>query len=448
MTEVPSTQPEGKTVNRIKSLKGVYSPPGDEYVSHLSLILGALAEEETIIKGIAPGKHVQRTADCLRALGVDIEKGDRQDTVIVKGTGAFSGGPGLTQPEQSIDCGDSVITFELMTGVLAGQKFNTTLTGSDRLNKHSISRVLNPLKVLGADFELPEEGSLPLEIRAGRLMGMSYQNPKGSAIVKAATLLAGLGSSIPVEFTEPLRTWDHTERLLKTFGANLNSKTSGGGHGEYSVRLEPGGILQGKEIIVPGDISAALYLIVAALLLPKSDLILKDVGLNPGRREIVKVLSRMGGKIELENRNMVGGESVCDIHIRHSKLKGIGISGKSVAWLMEDIPALVVAAAFAKGETYIKEIEDLRTMEIDYISALVKNLKVLDLDVGEYPDGLIFRGKTVHDGGEFDSFGDYRLALAFHVAALACHGESTITGYEVIDEYWPDFDSVIDALKV
>ncbi len=447
MTEVPSTQPEGKTVNRIKSLQGVYKPPGDEYISHLSLILGALAEGETIIRGIAPGQNVQKTAACLRVLGVEIERGDRRDTVVVKGTGAFSGGPGLTQPEQSIDCGDSVITLELMTGVLAGQKINATLTGSDRLNRHSIYRTLNPLKVLGADFELPEEGSLPLEIRAGRLMGMSYQNPKGSAIVKAATLLAGLGSSFPIEFAEPFRTWDHAERLLKTFGANLNSKTSGGGHGEYSVRLEPGGILQGNEIIVPGDISAALYLIVAALLLPKSDLILKDVGLNPGRREIVKVLSRMGGKIELDNRRMVGGESVCDIHIRRSKLKGTGISGKSVAWLMEDIPALVVAAAFAEGETYVKDIEDLRDMEIDYISALVQNLKVLDLDVGEYPDGLIFRGKTVHDGGEFDCFGDYRLALAFHVAALACHGESTIAGYEVIDEYWPDFDAVIDALK-
>jgi len=447
LTEVPSTQPEGMTVNRIKSLKGVYSPPGDEYVSHLSLILGALAEGETIVKGLAPGKHIQRTIACLKALGVEIEIGDRRDTVIVKGTGAFSGGPGLTQPEQSIDCGDSVITFELMTGVLAGQKFNATLTGSDRLQRHSISRVLNPLKILGADFELPEEGSLPLQIRAGRLMGMSCQNPMGSAIVKAATLLAGLGSSFPVEFAEPLRTWDHTERLLKTFGAVLSCKASGGGHGEYSVRLEPGGILQGQEIIVPGDISAALYLIVAALLLPGSDLILKDVGLNPGRREIVKVLSRMGGKIELENRHMVGGESVCDIHVQYSKLKGIGISGKSVTWLMEDISALVVAAAFAEGETYIKEIEDLRNMEIDYITALVQNLKALDLDVGEYPDGLIFRGKAVHDSGEFDCFGDYRLALAFHVAALACHGESTITGHEVIDEYWPDFNTVIDALK-
>ena len=448
MNEVITTGSGDRTVKRIRSLKGAFRPPGDQYISHLGLIVGALAEGETIISGLAPGQNVRCTIDCLRDLGVEIREGPGLDSVTVVGTGACGGGPGLATPAKALDCGSSATTVELMAGLLTGQGMDATLVGDNNLSRRPMERIAEPLKVMGAEIGLSEEGTLPMVIKGRRLSGITYENPTGSAVVKSSVLLAGLGASDPVEYNEPVRTWDHTERLLKGFGAKLETRTSGGGHGEYSVRLESGSPLFGREIKVPGDISAALYLVIAALLLPKSDLILKDVGLNPGRKEAIKVLVRMGGKIEISNRHMVGAESWCDLHIRRSKLKGTGISGRSVAWLMDEIPAVVVAAAFAEGESYIKDIEEMRNMEIDRISAMVQNLKVLGLEVGEYPDGLIFRGKPVHDGGEFDSFGDYRIALAFHAAALACHGESTIHGYDVTIDYWPDFAEVIEALKI
>lgn len=448
MAEIKSERSEDKVITRIKGLNGVYRPPGDEHICHLSLILGALAEGETKILGLAPGQNIQRTIACLQDLGVEIIRDPASDSLIVIGTGACSGGLGLVEPEKELFCGNSAITAELMAGLLVGQGLNATIVGSEGLCRLPIVEVVEPLRLMGAEIDLSEEGTLPMRVKGGLLSRITYENPKAYAVTKSSVLIAGLGVSDPVEYREPVRSRDHVERVLKTFGAKLETKTSGGGRGEYSVMLIPGAPLHGNEIRIPGDASAALYLAVAALILPKSDLILKDVGLNPGRREGIHVLTRMGGKIEIDNRHTVGSESWCDLHIRRSKLKGIGISGKSVAWLMEDIPALVVAAAFAEGESYLKDVEELRHKETDRISALVHNLKVLGLEVGEYPDGLIFRGKQVHDGGEFDSFGDYRVALACHAAALACHGESTVMNYEVASDFWPAFTEAVEVLKV
>ena len=448
MDEEVAASSGDRSVKRIRSLKGAYRPPGDEFISHLGLIVGALAEGETILQGFAPGRNVRRTLDCLRSLGVGIREGPQRDSITIVGTGACGSGPGLVAPTSTLDCGNSATTVELLAGMLAGQGIDATLVGDEGLSRRPMDRVVEPLRVMRAEIALTEEGTLPMEIRGRSLSGISHESPIGSAIVKSSVLLAGLGASGPTEYREPLRTRDNTERMLKSFGANMDTKTTGGGRSEYSVRLEPSAALVGREVSVPGDVSSALYLVVAALLLPRSDLILKDVGLNPGRREAIKVLTRMGGKIEITDRRMVGSESWCDLHVRRSKMKGTGISGSSTAWLIDEMPALAVAAAFAEGESYVKGAEELRRTETDCISALVHNLKALGLEVGEYPDGFILKGKTVHDGGEFDSFGDYRVALAFHVAALASHGESVIHGYDVIEESWPDFPEVIEVLKI
>lgn len=437
-----------RTVNRIKSVKGVFNPPGDEFISHLALVVGALAEGVTTVKGLSRGQNVERTLECLQALGVEIRRGGINDTVTISGSGACGNGSGFETPVNALECGNSSTTVELMAGLLVGQGIRATLVGSERLSSVQMEGMVEPLRTMGAEISLMEGGTLPIKIESGTLSGATFKSPVCNPGQKASVILAGLGSTDPVEYSEPQRTADHAEKMLKLFGATLESRTRGGGRSQYTVRIEPGSTLTGREIEVPGDLTSALYLAVAALLLPRSDLMLKNVGLNPGRREAIKVLTRMGGRIEISNRRVVNGESVGDLKVGRSRLRGTGLSGSSARWLINEIPAMSVAAAFAEGETYIKGVEELRHKGTDRIAALVHNLKVLGLDVGESPDGLVFRGKQTHDGGEFNSFGDYRIALAFHICGIACHGESTILDYDVIEEFWPDFPEVMEALKI
>ena len=443
-----TTSVDTLTVSRARGLKGAYRPPGDKSISHRALILGALAEGETTVRGLAPGADVQRTLHCLQALGAGILIGPADDTVCIQGTGALGQGDGFSAPAEPLDCGNSGTTARILAGMLAGQTFETTLIGDESLSRRPMERIAQPLRSMGAEVSLSEEGTLPMQIRGGVLSGITFESELASAQVKSAALLAGLFAEGATEYREPVRSRDHTERMMKQFGARLDTKAVGGGRGEYQVRLEPGTPLTGREIDVPGDVSSALYLVVAALLLPKSDLILKDVGLNPGRREALNVLTRMGARIEIKGRRTVCGEQRGDLHVHHSKLKGTGISGSSIPWLIDEIPVLSVAAAFADGESYVKGVDELRTKESDRIEAIVHNLRAMGLEVGEYPDGFILRGKASHDGGAFESFGDHRIALAFHVAALASHGESTISGYDAVDVSWPDFREVVEAMKV
>jgi 3-phosphoshikimate 1-carboxyvinyltransferase len=436
------------TVSRVRGLKGAYRPPGDKSISHRALILGALAEGESTVRGLAPGADVQRTMQCLQALGADISSGPAHDSVRILGTGALGSGDGFSAADNPLDCGNSGTTARILAGMLAGQTFETTLTGDESLSRRPMERIAQPLQSMGAEVSLSAEGTLPMKIRGGVLSGISIVSELASAQVKSAVLLAGMFAEGATEYQEPVRSRDHTERMMKQFGVRLDTRAAGGGRGEYQVRLEPGTPLAGCEIDVPGDISSALYLVVAALLLPKSDLILKDVGLNPGRREALNVLTRMGARIEIKDRRTVSGEQRGDLHVHHSKLKGTGISPSSVPWLIDEIPVLSVAAAFAEGESYVKGAEELRAKESDRIEAIVHNLRAMGLEVGEYPDGFIMRGKTSHDGCTFESFGDHRIALAFHVAALASHGESAIIGYDAVDVSWPDFPEVVEAMKV
>ncbi len=437
-----------RVVRKAKAIKGAIELPGDKSISHRVAILGALARGTTRIEGMAPGRDVAKTLSCLHALGVGIEYGPAPGTVTIEGVGATSGGEGLQAPAEALDCGNSGTTARMLAGVLAGQGVDATLTGDESLVGRPMERIAVPLRKMGAEVELTEEGTLPMHIRGGGLTGITYKSPVASAQVKSAVLFAGLGAAGPTEHVEPVRSRDHTERLLKQFGAEIDTHASGGGRGEYRARLVPGAPLEAKEVHVPGDISSAIFLVVAALLVPRSELILKDVGLNPGRREALRVLERMGGKIEIKNRRTVGGESRGDLHVGYSRLTGTGISGTSVPWLIDEIPAIAVAAAFAEGESYVKGAEELRHKESDRIHAIVHNLKLLDLEVGEFPDGFVLRGKRGHDAAEFDSFGDHRIAMAFHVAALACHGESVIKGYEAVEVSWPDFPDVLEAIAV
>ena len=486
MSDVVESDVRGRKVARIKSLQGSFTPPGDDLFSHLALIVASLAEGESTLRGLAPGGNVQRTLGCLKQLGVEIRYNNFKDSASVTGTGALGEGPGFRVPDTALDCGSSLITAQLMLGLMAGQGIEVTLIGDEPVSRVSLAAITDPLRRMGADITIPEmdleedpgEGletgsdgdvdpdsvsglpaeeesasdttadALPLHIRGGGLAGIEFRSDVADPALKCAVMLAGLRSRASVEYTEPMRSPDHLEKLLKSYGAKLETRTTGGGRGEYTVLSEPGMTLEGREVDIPGDFSKAVYLMVAALLLPRSDLTLKGVGLNPARREALNILTRMGGRIEILDRRTIGTESRGDIHIRKSKLKGTGVSGGTVRMLFEELAALTVAAAFAEGETYFKGADELRIPGSDRISALIHNLKVMDLDVGEAPDGLVFRGKSPLDGGVFDSFGDYRVALAFHVCALACHGESTILNYEVIEQFWPGFPEVIEILKV
>jgi len=372
-----------------------------------------------------------------------------------------------------------------MLGLMAGQGIGVTLVGGELVSQVSLAVITDPLRRMGTEITVPEldlkeepledqetgsesdtepdsddetpveeelaaesiADALPLHVQGGNLAGIEFRSEVADPAVKYALLLAGLKSRSSIEYTEPMRSPDHLEKLLKSFGANMETRTTGGGRGEYTVLYDPGMALEGREVDIPGDFSKAVYLMVAALLLPRSDLTLKGVGLNPARREALNILTRMGGKIEVLDRRTIGTESRGDIHIKHSKLKGTGVSGRTIRMLFEELTALTVAAAFAEGETYFKGALELRMPASDRISALIHNLKVLNLETGEAPDGLVFRGKSPLDGGVFDSFGDYRIALAFHVCALASHGDSMILNYEVIDQYWPGFPEVIEILK-
>lgn len=448
MGERLSPTAEALVVSRVRGLKGVCRAPGDKSISHRAAMIGAIAEGETLIRGFAPGRDVERTLDCLRRLGVEIEWGPDPETVLVRGTGLCGSGPGFRAPEGGLDCGNSGTTARMMAGLVAGQPIEVVFSGDESLSRRPMERVAEPLRRMGAEVVTSEEGTLPMTVKGGALTGISHESPIASAQVKSSVLFAALNARGATEYREPIRSRDHTERMIKTFGGSIQTSSSGGGRGEYTVRLEPGSVLVGREVDVPGDISSALFLVVAVLLLPRSDVILEEVGLNPGRREALHVLSRMGANIEVSDRRTAGGEQRGRIRVRHSRLKGTSVSGKSVSWLIDEIPILAVAAAFAEGESYFKNAAELRKKESDRIAAIIHNLKVLGLEVGEYPDGFILRGKRTHDGGTFDSFGDHRIALAFHVAALACHGESVIRGYDAADVSWPAFGQMIEALRI
>ncbi len=433
-------------VSRIKSLKGESSIHADQLNFQLACMAGALAFGDTALSGRAPGGYAGQTVSCLRHLGVEIEFTPDSGPTFVNGRGFHTLREGVRNLGAPLNCGGSEGTVDLMAGVAAGLGGEVTLTGNEHLSRQKFTRLAGVLRRLGAEVELTDEGTLPMVVRGGGLIGAEVVSDVPDPMLKAAVLFAGLQAAGPTRYVEPARSADHVERILTQCGVDLVKKATGGGRGEYSVEVTPTGELQAAAFDLPGDFSNALYLVVAALLLPGSDLWITGVGLNPTRREALKILQRMGGRIDLENRRVVGGGVWGDLHVRRTSLKGIGISKSTAALIQADIPAIVMAAASAEGETYFKDVAILREKGTDRIAALVANLKALGLEVGESPDGLIFRGSQSLDAAEFDSFGDPLVGLACHVVALTCHGESTIGNYDVVREYWADFSDIIESL--
>ena len=401
--------------------------PGDKSISHRSIMLGSLAEGVTLVEGFLEGEDSLATLQAFRDMGVVIE-GPHHGRVTINGVGLN----GLQAPPGPLYVGNSGTSMRLLAGLLAGQAFDSVLTGDASLSKRPMARVAKPLREMGAEIETAAEGRPPLRIAGNSmLMGMDYTMPMASAQVKSCLLLAGLYARGNTTVIEPAPTRDHTERMLKGFGYPVAVDGP-------RVTIEPGQTLKGCRIDVPADISSAAFFIVAASISPGSDLLLEHVGINPTRVGVVNIMRAMGADIELLNEREVGGEPVADIRVRHAPLQGIDIPLDQVPLAIDEFPVIFIAAACAQGKTVLRGAEELRVKESDRIQVMADGLQALGISAEPTPDGIIITGGQLH-GGEVESHDDHRIAMSFSVAALRADGDILIRNCANVATSFPGF---------
>ena len=416
------------------SLKGEIQVPGDKSISHRAVMLGSLAKGTTRITGFLQGADCLSTISCFEKMGVSIE--NTGDTVLVHGRGMR----GLEKPEGVLDCGNSGTTMRLISGILSAQDFDVTLTGDASIQKRPMKRIMDPLSRMGADIEsLPGNGCAPLYIQGRPLTGIHYASPVASAQVKSSVLLAGLYADGETAVTEPSLSRDHTERMLGLFGADIASEGT-------TARITPAKELFAADIQVPGDISSAAYFIAAGLIVPGSQILIKNVGINPTRAGILEVCRKMGGDIRMLNRNEGRGEPTADLLVTHSILKGTVIEGDIIPTLIDELPVIAAMACFAEGETIIRDASELKVKESNRIAVMAQNLTAMGAQVQETDDGLrILGGRPLH-GAVIDSHDDHRIAMTFAVAALCSQGETKIQGRECVNISYPAFYKDLGSL--
>ena len=409
-------------------LRGCLRVPGDKSISHRAIMFGALAEGVTTVAGFLEGEDCLATLRAFRAMGVRID-GPEQGRVTVHGVGLH----GLRAPDGPLDMGNSGTSMRLMSGILAGQAFDTVLTGDASLTRRPMRRVTEPLARMGAHIESAGQGTAPLRIHGGqRLTGIDYPLPVASAQVKSCLLLAGLYAEGITRITEPVPTRDHTERMLEGFGYPLRRE------GERTVVLTGGGRLAGAEIDVPADISSAAFFLVGASLAPGSDLVLEHVGVNPTRTGVIDILRLMGANIEALNPRLAGGEPVADLRVRHAPLRGVRIPEALVPLAIDEFPALFIAAAGAEGVTVLTGAEELRVKESDRIQVMADGLNALGVAAGPTSDGIVIQGGALA-GGTVNSHGDHRIAMSFAMAAVRAAGSITIRNCANVNTSFPGF---------
>ena len=422
------------TIKPASSVKGEITVPGDKSISHRSIMLGAIANGTTTVRGFLRGGDNMATMTAFRAMGVQIS--DDGETVVIQGRGLH----GLAEPGDVIDCGNSGTTIRLITGLLAGQSFFSVVTGDQYLRKRPMKRVVEPLTRMGARILGRNQGSLaPLAISGGPLNAIGYESPVSSAQIKSAIMLAGLYADGRTSVREPSLSRDHSERMFRLFGASLEVFNNG-------VTVQGGVELQGQEITVPGDISSATFFIVAALITPGSELLIRNVGVNPTRTGAIDILRSMGGDIQLLDQREVSGEPVADILVRSSQLKECAIGGSVVPRAIDEFPAICVAAACAEGVTTIREARELRVKETDRIAAMATNLRALGVPVEECEDGMTVSGVERLSGGSVNSFGDHRIAMSLSVAALVSAAGITISDTECVSTSFPSFYPLLEKV--
>ena len=413
-------------------LRGCLTVPGDKSISHRAVMLGALANGTTHITGFLMGEDCLSTIDCFRKMGVEIEV--REDEVIVEGVGLH----GLCEPEEALYTGNSGTTTRLLCGILAGQPFTATLNGDASIQKRPMGRVIKPLREMGASIEGKNDNYCPLTLYPSELHGIEYRLPVASAQLKSAILLAGLYAEGQTTVIEPAPSRDHTERMFRALGVEIDTEGS-------TITLDPPEDLHAVDIAVPGDISSAAFFLTAGAIVPGSELTIRNVGVNPTRTGVIDVLRDMGASITEDNFRDES-EPICDLTVRASALHGVEIGGSIIPRLIDELPVIAVAAAFAEGETVIRDAQELKVKESNRIAAMVRELCRAGVDVEETEDGMIIRGGKTPRGAAFETYGDHRIAMSMAVLALGAEGVSRIDDPEVVAISYPGFFDTLEQL--
>jgi 3-phosphoshikimate 1-carboxyvinyltransferase len=449
-------------LSKAKSFKGTFSATPDKSISHRSVIFSSLAKGKSVIKNFLRAEDTISTINAMRMLGVEIReelppscppllRGGWGGELIIHGKGLY----GLKEPFDVINCGNSGTTIRMLSGILSGNPFFSVLTGDESLRTRPMGRVITPLRQMGAEIIARGENKYPpIAVKGKKLLPIKYVSPVASAQVKSAILLAGLYADGETEIIEPAKSRDHTERMLPAFGAEI--KVDG-----FRVRIIGGTELKGTEVYVPGDFSSAAFFIVAAILVPDSEILIKNVGVNPTRTGLLEVLKQMGANIELTNMRDVSvnsslvtrhsslfvGEPVADIHCKGcAELKGITITKEKIPALIDEFPILCVAATQAKGTTTIVGAEELRVKESDRIKTMATELKKMGAEIEEFGDGLNIHGKSSLKGVPIESYGDHRIAMAMSIAGIIADGTTTIHGVSSVNISFPGFFEILRRL--
>ncbi|MBR5650553.1 3-phosphoshikimate 1-carboxyvinyltransferase [Pseudobutyrivibrio sp.] len=421
-------------ITKANSLKGEIKVSGDKSISHRGVMFGAISEGTTELTGFLDGADCRSTIGCFRAMGIDISQD--ADHVIIHGKGLH----GLKAPSQILDVGNSGTTTRLISGILVGQPFISSLNGDESIQKRPMGRIITPLTQMGAHIRsIKDNGCAPLEIGGAPLKAIHYNSPVASAQVKSCVLLAGLYADGVTSVTEPVVSRNHTELMLSGFGADIKSEG-------LTASIVGGPKLYGQKIEVPGDISSAAYFIVAGLICPNSDVLIKNVNTNPTRAGIIKVAQDMGGNIELLNERIVSGEPVADIHVTTSQLQGCEVSGDIIPTLIDELPVIAVMAACADGTTTIKDAAELKVKESDRIATVTENLKNMGCDITPTDDGMIINGGQCLKGTTIKTYLDHRIAMSFAIAGLVAEGETTFDDESCCCISYPTFFETLSSI--
>ena len=422
------------TLRPSSRIRGRVELPGDKSISHRLAMLGAIAKGKTVIRGLSGSADCADTLSCLRQLGVGVESPGPGHAVI-----SGRGLRGLEASEPPLDAGNSGTTLRMLSGILAGQHFSTTISGDSSLRRRPMRRIIDPLSRMGAEIQAGPDNTPPLSIRGGDLQAIDYPMPVASAQVKSAILLAGLYASGTTRVVEPLASRDHTEIALRQFGVDLQ-----GSGNELLIR--GGQQPLARSVAVPGDISSAAFFIAAALLLPNSEILFQGVGLNPRRRAVVDVLIEMGAAIDVIDEYPLHGELAGDLRVRSSNLRGGRLSGALIPQLIDEIPILAVLAPRTQEGIHIRDAAELRVKESNRIQSIVGNLRAMGVAVEEYPDGMSIPGRQSLRGALVDSHGDHRIAMAFSIAGLVADGPTVIGNADCVSVSFPGFYDLLARL--
>jgi 3-phosphoshikimate 1-carboxyvinyltransferase len=422
-------------ISKANVLKGSVSIPPDKSISHRAILFSSIAKGKSFVKNILRAGDIDATLEACRSLGVSIE--DHGDHVIIHGKGLH----GLSEPANIIDCGNSGTTLRLISGILAAHPFFSVLTGDASLRKRPMARIIEPLSLMGADIKARGGNQFPpLGIRGNQLKPITYTMPIASAQVKSSLLLAGLFTDGITEITEPVQSRDHSEKMLSFLGADITVK-------DMQITVRGGKDLRASEISVPGDFSSAAFFIIAALMIPSSEITLKKVGINPTRTGLLTILQQMGARIEVTNIHDVSGESVANISCTGmDRLQAVHIKKEMIPSLIDEVPILCVISALADGTTTIRGAEELRVKESDRIASMASELRKMGVTIEEYPDGISIQGPADLRGATVDSYGDHRIAMALAIAALSAEGTTTIRGCSAVNISFPGFFDAIRSI--